>query len=120
MSAISTEKLLVALDQSGLLEKSVLDEVRRRVGKAPGKVDPRSVTKYLVQKKHLTVEQGLEFLDGRIPPKAQSKPAAKKKPDDDLVLADDLEVVEDDDLEVVDDADLEVVDEDLEVVEEDL
>ena len=62
MPAISTEKLLIALDQSGLLARDVLDEVRRRVGKAPGKVDPRSVTKYLVQKRHLTVEQGLERL----------------------------------------------------------
>lgn len=120
MSSISTEKLLIALENSGLLEKSVLDEVRRRVGKAPGKVDPRSVTKYLVQKKHLTVEQGLEFLAGRIPPKTKPRSAEKKKPEDDLVLADDLEVVADEDLEVVEDADLEVVEEDLEVVDEEL
>src|SRR5687768_12310266 len=121
MPAISTEKLLVALDSSGLLEQDVLDDVRKRVGKAPGKVDPRSVTKYLVQKKHLTVEQGLEFLDGRIPEPVNSAPPKKKSPaKDDILLADDLEVIEDEDLEVVEDEDLEVVDDDLEVVEDEL
>jgi hypothetical protein len=55
MAAISTDKLLTALEESKLLDPAVLTEVRSRVAKARGKIDPRSVTKWLVQKKFLTV-----------------------------------------------------------------
>jgi hypothetical protein len=91
MATTTTDKLLATLAQSDVCPPEVLEEVRRRVAKAPGPVDPRSVTKWLVQKKHITVEEALELLAGRAV--NRSAPPVEEElevVEDDLVLADDL------------------------------
>jgi outer membrane protein assembly factor BamB len=116
--ATTTDQLLKQLEQSQLITPETLAEVRARIAKVPGKIDPRSIAKWLVQKRYITLQQGLDLLDGKLPSAAQAAPVPKKAPGEELLLADDLQTV-DDDLEVVDD-NLEVVDEDLEVVDEEL
>lgn len=128
MSTIKTPQLMATLESHALAPPDVLAELRGRLAKARGNVDPRSVTKWLVQHKFLTVEQALDLLAGKVPVTKPAGADSRKKAgpsDDDLLLADDLEVLEDDpqliddDLQVVDD-DLEVVDDDLQVVDDDL
>jgi outer membrane protein assembly factor BamB len=115
----TTDQLIKLLSDSHLLPDDALAELRTRLAKAPGRVDPRSVTKWLVQRRLVTVDQALDFLDGRIPTIAKAEPGQSHHvAGEELLLADDLEVITDK-LEVIDD-DLEVVDDQLEVVDEDL
>jgi outer membrane protein assembly factor BamB len=71
------ENFIDRLEQRGLLDKAVVEELRRKVGRAPGKkITPEAIAKYLVDKGHLTrfqatklVSEATSYVESGSPPK---------------------------------------------------
>lgn len=98
---MSASKLLQLLEQSGMLEKSLLLDLRKQVAESKYKVSAESIAKLLVDKGHLTKFQATRFVgqateDQEEPAAPPAKPAPKPAPrpakrdeEDDLGLAPD-------------------------------
>jgi hypothetical protein len=70
------------LEQQGLLDKSVVDELRRKVAKAQGKkITPEAIARYLVDSGHLTRFQATRLINEitRSAPEAAGEPAENAK-----------------------------------------
>lgn len=65
MAVMNIESFLRALEQSNLLPPELLDRVVRRVREGNPNVDPRSVAKWLIDKKYLSLWQANNLLAGR-------------------------------------------------------
>ena len=59
---MSASRLLQLLEQSGMLEKSLLTELRKQVAESKYKVSAESVAKILVDKGHLTKFQATKLV----------------------------------------------------------
>ncbi len=95
---MSASKLLQLLEQSGMLEKSLLLDLRKQVAESKYKVSAESIAKLLVDKGHLTKFQATRFVGQAtedqeeptpIPAKPAPKPAPRpvKREEEDLGLA---------------------------------
>ena len=96
------ETILAIIEKSQLVSSAALGELRRKLEQSPTPADLRMAVRWLVQKEHITSEQGRKLLAGQKPsaappeaeiglapmaddvapkPKAAASPAAP--PDDD-------------------------------------
>ncbi len=94
------EQFIDRLEQQGLLDKDVVEELRRKIVRSKGKkVTPEAVAKYLVDKGHLTRFQATKLVnDVTSLPEAGSVSDTPRK----TIDADELTLIpEDDDLTVV-------------------
>jgi serine/threonine protein kinase/outer membrane protein assembly factor BamB len=62
---LKANEFINALSDSNLLTAELLSRIRKRVSESGGKVDPRSIAKYLIDKEHLTLWQANQLLAGR-------------------------------------------------------
>src|SRR4051794_39627540 len=62
---LTTWQFVDVLAESNLLSPDLLARIRNRVTESGGRVDPRSVAKYLIDKGHLTLWQSNQLLAGR-------------------------------------------------------
>ena len=74
------ETILATIESSQLVSPDVLDELRRRLEQSPQAADLRSAVRWLVQKEHMTSDQGRRLLAGKQPSPAPSA-------DDEMKLA---------------------------------
>lgn len=79
--------IIATIEASNLVSDEVVDELRHRLEKSRQPVDLKSAVKWLVQKEHITSEQGRRLLAKSGGSAAQ--PARPAPPDDDLKLVDD-------------------------------
>ncbi len=57
------EQFIERLEQQGLLDKSVIDDLRGKVARVKGKkITPEAIAKYLVDKGHLTPFQATKLI----------------------------------------------------------
>ncbi|HEX5444333.1 MAG TPA: PQQ-binding-like beta-propeller repeat protein [Pirellulales bacterium] len=105
---MTNEEIVSIIDASNLVSDQVLGELRDRLDKAKQPVDLKLAVKWLVQKEHVTSEQGKRLLSRAGGTAAGPAPAAPKKP---------VPAPDDDDLELIDEPAVEadVVDEGLEL-----
>ncbi|MEZ6071714.1 MAG: hypothetical protein R3C10_15975 [Pirellulales bacterium] len=61
---VGTTEFIKLLAESQLVEPALLDRLRARVAKHGGKVDPRSIAKWLVDKGYLSLWQTRQLLAG--------------------------------------------------------
>ncbi|MBX7074366.1 MAG: protein kinase [Pirellulales bacterium] len=62
---LTADDLLYALADSSLITPELLAKLRKRVDDAGGKVDPRTIAKYLIDRDHLSLWQANQLLAGR-------------------------------------------------------
>ncbi|HXT60473.1 MAG TPA: PQQ-binding-like beta-propeller repeat protein, partial [Pirellulales bacterium] len=74
------ETILATIESSQLVSPDVLDELRRRLEQSPQAADLRSAVRWLVQKEHMTSDQGRRLLAGK-------QPAPAASADDEMKLA---------------------------------
>ena len=86
------EQFIDRLEQQGLLDKEILDDLRRRVAKVKGKkVTPEAIAKFLVDKGHLTRFQATRLVSDVVGlPEAGAAPEKGAKADDGLRLVDEV------------------------------
>jgi outer membrane protein assembly factor BamB/TolA-binding protein len=82
-------QILSAVEQSNLVSDDVIDELRQRLEKSRQTPDLKAAVKWLVQKEHITSDQGRRLLSraSTAPAGAAAKPAPADE-DDDLKLFD--------------------------------
>ena len=75
------EQFIDRLEQQGLLDKNIIDELRRKVAQVKGKkVTPEAIAKYLVDRGHLTRFQATKLVNEITSrPDAVVDPGAKSK-----------------------------------------
>src|SRR5579884_1389488 len=79
--------IIATIEASNLVSDDVVDELRRRLEKSKQPVDLKSAVKWLVQKEHITSEQGRRLIAKA--GGSTTQPARPAPPDDDLKLVDD-------------------------------
>lgn len=82
-------QIVDTIDQSNLVADEVLDELRARLEKSPQTVDLKTAVKWLVQKEHITSDQGRRLLSKAGGAAGAAKTARPAPADDDLQLVDD-------------------------------
>lgn len=81
--------IIATIEASNLVSDEVVDELRQRLEKSKQPVDLKSAVKWLVQKEHITSEQGRRLISRVGGAGTAAQPAARSAPpDDDFKLAD--------------------------------
>ncbi|MEZ6094616.1 MAG: hypothetical protein R3C03_10325 [Pirellulaceae bacterium] len=68
---MSSGTLLDLLTQSGLVDEKILSKLRREIENPEKNVKPAAIVKFLIDKGHLTKDQGKKFLSGEWSPPKQ-------------------------------------------------
>ncbi|HEX7446568.1 MAG TPA: PQQ-binding-like beta-propeller repeat protein [Pirellulales bacterium] len=114
---MTNDEIVSIVDASNLVSDQVLGELRDRLDKAKQPVDLKLAVKWLVQKEHITSDQGKRLLSragGATAPAAPAQPATKRSATKNPAP----QPVDDDDLELIDEpraVEADVVDEGLEL-----